>query len=126
MELNDILKSLEKDIRYYNDSIKEVALEIIENGISEYPIFVAHKNTISLGEMILNMDDFEREWSVNATIIDELIEKNIIAKDKSGEFKKIFKDPKQNICIFLVTEEYANFIFIPYKSKSKESDTNNN
>jgi hypothetical protein len=32
------LKSLELDLKFYNESIKEVAIEIMVEGISEYPI----------------------------------------------------------------------------------------
>jgi hypothetical protein len=126
MEINDILKSLEKDIRFYNDSIKEVAFEILDNRVSEYPIFVAHQNIIELGEMILNSEDFDKDWSINASILDEFIEKGLVLKDKVSEFKRVYKDPKKNICIFLVTEELANFIFIPYKTKGKTTDPKNN
>jgi hypothetical protein len=126
MELNDILKSLENDIRFYNDAIKEVAFEILENDVSEYPIFVAHQNIIDLGEMILNSEDFNKGWSVNASILEDFVEKGLVLKDKVAEFKRVYKDPKKHICIFLVTEESANFIFIPYKTKGKEADPLNN
>jgi hypothetical protein len=126
MERNDILKSLEKDIRFYSDSIKELAFEILDNKVSEYPIFVAHQNIIELGEMILNSEDFDKDWSINASILEEFIEKGLVLKDKVSEFKKVYKDPKKNICIFLVTKELANFIFIPYKTKGKTSDPKNN
>jgi len=126
MEINAILKSLEKDIRFYNNSIKEVAIEILDDKVSEYPIFVAHQNIIELGEMILNKEDFDKDWSINASILEEFIEKGLVLKDKASEFKRVFKDPKKNICIFLVTEEFAKFIFIPYKTKGKETDPINN
>ena len=126
MELNEILKSMEKDIRFYNDSIKEVTLEILDNKISEFPIFIAHQNIIELGEMVLNKEDFDKEWSISASILEEFIEKGLILKDKTVEFKKVYKDPTKNICIFLVTEEYANFVFIPYKTKDTEADPINN
>ena len=126
MELNDILKSLEKDIRFYNDSIKEVASEILDNKVTEYPIFVAHQNIIELGEMILNKEDFDKNWSISASILEDFIEKGLVLKDKAPEFKRVYKDPKTNICIFLVTEELANFIFIPYKTKGKAANPINN
>jgi hypothetical protein len=48
------LKSLELDLKFYNESIKEVAIEIMVEGISEYPIFVAHQHEVKLGEPILD------------------------------------------------------------------------
>ena len=32
----EILKNLKKDIEFYNDSIKEVAFEIVDNKVSKY------------------------------------------------------------------------------------------
>lgn len=46
------LKSLEADLKFYNESLKEVAIEIMVEGISAYPIFVAHQHVLNLGEVI--------------------------------------------------------------------------
>lgn len=118
-----LLDSLEKDIEFYKDAIKETATDIIKNGISKYPVFVVHELEVSLGEMILDKDDFGRRWSVNATVLEELVEKNVIQKDKKDKFIEIYKDPKKFICIFLISEKGGNFLFIPYnKKKNSEGD----
>ncbi|HQS06294.1 MAG TPA: hypothetical protein PLT16_11755, partial [Daejeonella sp.] len=46
------LKSLETDLKFYSESVKEVAIEIMVEGISEFPIFVAHQHEVKLGEPI--------------------------------------------------------------------------
>ena len=51
------LKSLELDLKFYNESIKEIAVEIVAEGISQHPIFVAHQHELSLGEPILDKDE---------------------------------------------------------------------
>ncbi|MBP8067274.1 MAG: hypothetical protein KAY27_01810, partial [Pedobacter sp.] len=38
------LISLEKDLSFYAESMKEVAVEIMVEGISTYPIFIAHQH----------------------------------------------------------------------------------
>jgi hypothetical protein len=43
------LKSLEVDLRLYSESLREVAVEIMVEGISRHPIFVAHQHDVSLG-----------------------------------------------------------------------------
>jgi hypothetical protein len=121
MEFKNILDSLKADIIFYNDVIFEVANEVLDNKISEYPVFVAHQLRLEIGEMILDKEDFEKDWSINATILEELVEKGIILKDRIKSFKEVYKDPRKNICIFLVTEEGGNFIFMPYKKSNKKS-----
>lgn len=110
-----ILDSLEKDIQYYKSAIKEVADEVLDNQFSEYPVFIAHELPISLGEMILDKDDFSRSWSISASTLEELSENQVIQEDKQEEFKKVYKNPREHICIFLISEKGGNFIFYPYK-----------
>jgi hypothetical protein len=114
-----IFSVLEEDIYYYAKAIKEVALEILENKISSYPVFVAHQHEVDLGEPILDKNDFQRKFSINASILEELVEKKIIDSDKTDAFKTIYKDPELFICIFLVMENSGNFIFLPYKQKKR-------
>ena len=69
------LKSLETDLKLYSESIKEVALEILTEGISSFPIFVAHQHELKLGEPILDKDELSTSWSIHASTMEEFVEK---------------------------------------------------
>ena len=45
------LVSLERDLKFFHESLHEVAIEIMVEGLSRYPIFIAHQHEISLGEL---------------------------------------------------------------------------
>lgn len=109
------LKSLETDLKFYNESVKEVAIEIMVEGISEYPIFVAHQHEVKLGEPILDRNELNTGWSIHASTIEEFIEKRLIQPDKKDKFMKQYKDPYQFMCVFVIVPEGANFIFFPYQ-----------
>jgi hypothetical protein len=109
------LKSLELDLKFYNESIKEIAVEIVAEGISQHPIFVAHQHELSLGEPILDKDELNTSWSVHASTIEEFIEKGIIQPDKKDRFIKQYKDPNAFMCVFVIVPEGANFVFFPYQ-----------
>lgn len=109
------LKSLEADLKLYSDSIREVAYEIMSEGISSYPIFVAHQHELKLGELIFNREELNTSWTIHAATIEEFIEKGLIKREKEERFKKQYKDPHQSMCIFVVVPEGANFIFFPYQ-----------
>lgn len=109
------LKSLESDLKFYNESIKEVAVEIIAEGISEYPIFVAHQHEVNLGELILDKNELNTGWTIQASTIEEFTEKGIILPDKKDRFIKHYKDPYRFMCLFVVVPEGANFVFFPYQ-----------
>ncbi len=109
------LKSLEADLKFYNESIKEVGTEIIVEGISAYPIFVAHQHEVNLGELILDKNDLHTDWSIHASTLEEFVEKGIIHPEKKERFVKHFKDPHEFMCLFVIVPEGANFVFYPYQ-----------
>jgi hypothetical protein len=114
---NPVPESLQSDLKLYKEPILEVSSEIVEKGISKFPVFVAHQHEVSLGEPILNKDELNTNWTINATVAEELIEKKVIMAEKADYFKKVFKDPKQFICLFVIKPpDGASFIFVPVDS----------
>jgi hypothetical protein len=109
------LISLKKDLEFYKESLKEVAIEIMVEGLSAYPIFVAHQHEITLGELILDRFDLGTSWSIHASTLEEFIEKGIIKSTKKEAFLKSFKDASDFACLFVVVPEGANFVYFPYK-----------
>lgn len=119
-QMNDILKadlqSLKGDLILFKASINEVALEILQEGISEYPIFIAHQIKIPIGEMILDHTELAMSWSISASTMEEFIENKLIEADKQDLFIKNYKDVKKHICIFIISEGGASFVFVPYET----------
>ena len=109
------LKSLESDLKFYNESLKEVAIEIMAEGISAYPIFVAHQHEVKLGEVILDRKELNTDWSIHASTLEEFIEKNLVLPDKRDKFLKQYKDAYAFMCVFVIVPDGANFVFIPYQ-----------
>jgi hypothetical protein len=108
------LLSLETDLRFFNESIKEVAIEIMVEGLSSYPIFIAHQHEIALGEVILDRHDINSEWSIHASTLEEFMERGVIKKELKERFVDTYKNPKDFMCVFVIVPEGANFVFFPY------------
>lgn len=108
------LKSLEQDLKFYAESIKEVATEIMVEGISAYPIFIAHQHEVNVGELILDKDELNTNWTIQASTLEEFVEKGIIKPDKKENFIKNYKNAHQFMCLFVIVPEGANFVFYPY------------
>lgn len=108
------LKSLEQDLKFYAESIKEVATEIMVEGISAYPIFIAHQHQVNVGELILDKDELNTNWTIQASTLEEFVEKGIIKPDKKENFMKNYKNAHQFMCLFVIVPEGANFVFYPY------------
>lgn len=111
------LISLEKDLNLYAESIKEIAVEIMMEGLSSNPIFIAHQHIVSIGEVILDRKELNTEWTIQASTLEEFIEKGIITQEKKDLFLKSYKKPEEFMCVFVIVPEGANFIFYPYKKR---------
>jgi hypothetical protein len=109
------LISLERDLKMFDDSIKEVATEIMVEGLSNYPIFIAHQHELQLGEVILDRHDLNSTWSIHASTLEEFLERGVIKKELRQRFEDTYKNPNKFICVFVIVPEGANFVFVPYQ-----------
>lgn len=117
-KLLDLLKA---DLAFYSGMIKEVSNDMIAGGFTKFPVFVAHQHEVKVGETILIKDDYARDFNINATTLEELVQKKLILPEKENEFKQNYKNPKQFMCVLLITVAGAHFIFAPYKLKSENN-----
>ena len=108
------LKSLKVDLDFYRESIKEVATEMMAEGYTLYPIFVAHQHTVQVGELILDKEELNTQWSIQASSLEEFVEKGLVQEERKSYFEKSFKNANEYMCLFVVVPEGANFVFYPY------------
>lgn len=117
MELDEELyKSLHDDLEVCRDYVRQIALGMIRGNVSKYPIFIAKRgeNDIDLGLPVVNREDFDIAWNVNASHLEDFVHKGIITKDKAPDFIKAYKNPEMFMCVFVVDENSASFVFMPY------------
>lgn len=108
------LVSLERDLKEFNDALHEVAVEIIVEGLSKYPIFVAHQHELKLGEVILDRHELNADWTIHASTLEEFVERGVIKPELKERFIASYKSPKDYMCVFVVVPEGANFVYYPY------------
>lgn len=109
------LQSLKVDLDFYSDSIKEISTEMIAEGYTLFPIFIAHQHEVSMGEVILDKNDLKTNWSINASSLEEFVDRGVVKEDRKLQFEKKYKNAKEHMCLFVVVPEGANFVFYPYK-----------
>lgn len=112
----EIFKSLHRDLEVCRNFIKQIAQGMINQAVSNYPIFIAARgeNDIDLGLPIVNRSDFDISWNFNASHLEEFVSKGIVLKEKANEFIKSYKNPAEFMCVFVAEENNASFIFMPY------------
>jgi hypothetical protein len=52
------------------------------------------------------------EWSVHASTLEELATKKVIEMNKVDNFREVYKDPREYLCLFVLSDLGANFMFI--------------
>ena len=112
-ELNGrYLGTISKDFVIVADSIKEASYAIRKRGFSEYPVFPVSKVEIPIGQLFIRKYEVGTDWNYYASFLDEFIQRKIV--DDEEVFKAAYKDPDEYCCLFVVDEDFTNFVFIPY------------
>jgi DNA-binding MarR family transcriptional regulator len=86
-------------------------------GLSTYPIFIAHQHELKLGEVILDRNDLNTDWSIHASTLEEFEERGVIKPELKDRFINSYKNPNDFMCVFVVVPEGANFVYFPYGKK---------
>ena len=108
------LGTISKDFVIVSESIKEASYQVRKQGFSDYPIFPISKKDVSIGQLLIAKQDAAIEWNYNITYLDEFVQRKIVAEDKLDDFKKIYKDPEEFCCLFVMDGDFTLFLFIPY------------
>lgn len=109
------LVSLKKDLDFYKEAIKEVSVEMMAEGYTLYPIFVAHQLQVELGEVILDRDELATSWTIHASSLEEFVDRGLIEAERKEYFIQKFKSANDFMCLFVIVPEGANFVFYPYE-----------
>ncbi|MEQ9425685.1 MAG: hypothetical protein RJQ09_14775 [Cyclobacteriaceae bacterium] len=106
------LGTITKDFVTVAETIKEASYEIRSRGFSDYPIFPISKTTIPIGQLLIGREELALSWNYYATYIDEFIQRKLI--DNQEAFEKAYKNPEEFCCLFVVDQDFTNFVFVPY------------
>jgi hypothetical protein len=108
------LGEISSDFIKVADNLKEVSYQIRERKFSEYPIFPISRVEIKIGNLLFGKYELGTEWHYYASMLEEFIQRKLIDADKIENFTATFKNPDEFCCLFVVDEEFVNFVFIPY------------
>ncbi len=106
-------KAIEKALAPYQSLMEQAADTILDQEVSVYPIFIVHQLNVEIGVVLVQKEEGGAEWSIHASTLEELVTKQIIQMDKVDNFRQVYKDPRENLCLFTLSEMGATFIFLP-------------
>ena len=109
---------IENEMKGYNKLLSAAADKVLTTKASAYPIFVVAKQPISLGIQLLDRKITNTNWSINVSSLEEFVSKQLVFDHKAEEFKKTYKDPSEFLCLFVLSDLGAQFMFIPRENLS--------
>jgi hypothetical protein len=122
-EFKKIIQQLKSDLRIYSEMLYEVSRDIIREGFSQYPVFIASDEEVKMGELILDKKDYAAMYSIYATTLEELMEKQIIKAERKTSFVASYKNPKMHMCVLLITKGVASIAFYPFNANEQINET---
>lgn len=106
-------QQLEEEMAPYAGLMGKAADAILDQDISSYPIFVVHQFNLEIGIPILERRENGPKWSINASTLEELATKKIVEMARVDNFRQVYKDPREFLCLFVLSDLGAHFIFLP-------------
>lgn len=108
------LGTITEDFVFVSDTLKEASYAVRKRGFSDFPIFPICKVEQPIGKLLIGAQELNLKWNYHITYLDEFVQREIIAADKMEDFKANYKDPDEFCCLFVIDNNFTNFIFIPY------------
>ncbi len=101
------------------DTLKEAAYQIKKRGFSDFPVFVCSQRTIEIGQILIGVGELnENKWNYHASMMEEFVQRKLIAEENVELFVQNFKDVEEYACLFVVDGQFTNFVFIPYPDEN--------
>jgi hypothetical protein len=114
-ELNGkYLGTITQDFVQVSDTLKEASYQIRKRDISKYPIFVFSREVTKIGGLLIEASERNLQWNVNASFLEDFINRKLVAEDMIEEFQQAYRDADEYCCLFVVDRDFMNFVFVPY------------
>lgn len=112
---------LRERLNPYYDIMIKAADAVVDQDVSNYPIFVVHDGSMELGLNIIHDDVL----AINLSTLEEFSAKKIFQDDKLQPFMKVYNDAGISFCILDSSLEEPAIVFIPKPTaKSDPSKAN--
>ena len=108
-----LLNQFYEDVSLCKDYLKTLRHEILNQDISNYPIFVATEVPVDIGRLVISKKELDIQWSFYASHLEDFVNKGIVELEKVEDFKKLYKANDNQLCFFLIMDGNFSFIFLP-------------
>ena len=110
----ELMGTISSDFVKVADQLKEASYQIRKRGFSDYPVFVASRRDVPLGQMLIAADELDNKWNYKASFADEFTQRELIGPESLALWKENYKAADEYCCLFVVHGDFAGFVYIPY------------
>lgn len=114
------LGTISSDFVIIASTLSEASYHIRQRKISEFPIFPICKEPQPVGQLLLDKQEVAMQWNFYASFVQEFEQRGLI--DELETFKQAYKNPDEFCCLFVIDQEFTNFVFIPYPNDVAEAE----
>ncbi len=108
---------LQTDIKPYHKVLREAADTVVDEKVSNYPVFVAYagEDTDSVpGIHVVEVPTMRQLiWTINVTTLEELVAKQVVNQEKIDPFRKVYNENVDHFCLLIIDEAGGRFGFVP-------------
>ncbi|AWW29963.1 hypothetical protein DN752_07405 [Echinicola strongylocentroti] len=117
-ELNGkYLGTITKDFVKVAETLKEASYQVRSRKFSEFPIFPVCKTDQPIGQLLIGNTDVKVDWNYYITYLDEFIQRKLVDQEAIENFQEAYKNPDEYCCLFVVDQDFTNFVYIPYPNE---------
>jgi hypothetical protein len=114
-ELNGkFLGTITADFVKVCDELKEAAYQLTSRNISRFPVFVLCRENQPIGELLHAREESGTGWNYYFSMGEEFLQRGLLSEAGFEIFCANFKDSNEFCCLFVVSPEFTNFVFLPY------------
>lgn len=106
------LEQIRTDLKRVSQTLRSACETVKDEDVSNYPIVLAHQADPPLGIDLLKAEVAETLWSYKITTLEELYARNVIPSENLDNFKQLYKAKDNALCLLVVDEHGANFVFV--------------
>lgn len=104
---------IENEMKRYRPLLNAAIDKILTSNASQFPIFVVSKQPIALGINLVDREKVNSNWSINASSLEEFTTSKLIFENKVANFKQTYKNPQEYLCLFVLSDLGAQYLFLP-------------
>lgn len=110
----ELMGIISSDFVKVADQLKEASYQIRKRGFSDYPIFVASRRDVPVGQLLIGVNELNNQWNYKASFLDEFVQRALIGPESVDLWKENYKTADEYCCLFVVHGDFAGFVYIPY------------